>query len=119
MDHTVERELTVRSDPRRSGGRSPRANGSARTRRSTRAPPARSRAGDRSGFVEEVEEPRRLVFWWRAPGEDATRVEIELEEDDGEGTGVRVTETRPLAMLDGARPGAVEFGARSGRAHAR
>ena len=30
------------------------------------------RAGDRTGFVEEAEEPRRLVFWWSAPGEDAT-----------------------------------------------
>ncbi len=59
------------------------------------------RCGDRSGFVEEVEEPRRLVFWWSAPGEDATRVEVELqEEDDGEGTVVRVVETRPLALLD-------------------
>ena len=57
------------------------------------------RAGDRTGFVEEAEEPRRLVFWWSAPGEDATRVELELE-PDGEQTGVRVVESRPLAMLD-------------------
>lgn len=57
------------------------------------------RAGDRSGFVEEVERPRRLVFWWSRPDEDATRVEIELEEGDGE-TRVRVVESRPLALLD-------------------
>ena len=56
-------------------------------------------AGDRTGFVEEVEEPRRLVFWWSAPGEDATRVELDLEED-GEETIVRVVESAPLAMLD-------------------
>jgi uncharacterized protein YndB with AHSA1/START domain len=57
------------------------------------------RAGDKLGFVEEVEEERRLVFWWAAPGEDSTRVELELEEEDGF-THVRVVESRPLAMLD-------------------
>jgi uncharacterized protein YndB with AHSA1/START domain len=56
-------------------------------------------AGERTGFVEEVEEERRLVFWWAAPDEDSTRVELELEEDDGV-THVRVVESRPLAMLD-------------------
>jgi uncharacterized protein YndB with AHSA1/START domain len=56
-------------------------------------------AGDRTGFVEEVEEPSRLVFWWSAPGEDATRVELDLEED-GQETHVRVVESRPLALLD-------------------
>jgi hypothetical protein len=39
------------------------------------------------------------VFWWAAPDEDSTRVELELEEDDGV-THVRVVESRPLAMLD-------------------
>jgi uncharacterized protein YndB with AHSA1/START domain len=57
------------------------------------------RVGERTGFVEEVEPPRRLVFWWSEPGEDATRVELELE-DEGEATVVRVTESRPLALLD-------------------
>jgi uncharacterized protein YndB with AHSA1/START domain len=57
------------------------------------------RAGDRRGFVEEVEEERRLVFWWAAPEEDSTRVELSLEED-GDVTHVRVVESRPLAMLD-------------------
>jgi uncharacterized protein YndB with AHSA1/START domain len=56
-------------------------------------------AGDRTGFVEEAEEPSRLVFWWSAPGEDATRVELELE-PEGDDTRVRVIESRPLAMLD-------------------
>jgi uncharacterized protein YndB with AHSA1/START domain len=55
--------------------------------------------GERTGFVEEVEEPQRLVFWWAAPDEDSTRVELELEEEDGM-THVRVVESRPLAMLD-------------------
>jgi uncharacterized protein YndB with AHSA1/START domain len=56
-------------------------------------------AGERKGFVEEVVEPRRLVFWWSRADEDATRVEIELEEAGGE-TILRVVESRPLAMLD-------------------
>ena len=57
------------------------------------------RAGDRTGFVEEVEAPSRLVFWWSKPGEDATRVELDLEED-GEETHLRVVESSPLALLD-------------------
>jgi uncharacterized protein YndB with AHSA1/START domain len=62
-------------------------------------PDGEVRAGDRTGFVEEVEEPRRLVFWWSAPDEDASRVELELTEE-GEETHVRVVESRPLALLD-------------------
>ncbi|MGH2741475.1 MAG: SRPBCC family protein [Thermoleophilaceae bacterium] len=62
-------------------------------------PDGEVRAGERTGFVEEVEEEHRLVFWWAAPEEDSTRVELELEEEDGL-THVRVVESRPLAMLD-------------------
>ena len=62
-------------------------------------PSGEVRAGDRTGFVEEAEEPRRLVFWWSLRQEDATRVEIELEDADGS-TVLRVAESRPLAMLD-------------------
>jgi uncharacterized protein YndB with AHSA1/START domain len=62
-------------------------------------PDGEVRAGERTGFVEAVEEPRRLVFWWSKPDEEATRVELELEED-GEETLVRVAESRPLHMLD-------------------
>jgi uncharacterized protein YndB with AHSA1/START domain len=62
-------------------------------------PDGEVRVGDQTGFVEEVEEPRRLVFWWAAPDEDATRVELDLDEEDGE-TIVRVVESAPLAMLD-------------------
>jgi uncharacterized protein YndB with AHSA1/START domain len=61
-------------------------------------PAGEVRAGERSGFVEEAEEPRRLVFWWSAPDEEASRVELDLEETD-EGTLVRVTESRPLEIL--------------------
>ncbi len=70
------------------------------------------RAGERTGFVEEADAPRRLVFWWSAPEEEATRVEIDLDETD-EGTHIRVTESRPLAILDG-RDLAVELGGARG-----
>jgi uncharacterized protein YndB with AHSA1/START domain len=70
------------------------------------------RVGERTGFVEEVEAPRRLTFWWSAPDEEATRVELELDETDA-GTHVRVTESRPLAILDG-RDLAIEFGGWAG-----
>ena len=53
---------------------------------------------ERTGFVEEVDEPRRLVFWWAPGGEESSRVEIDLEPEP-EGTRVRVIETRPLADL--------------------
>ena len=66
------------------------------------------RAGERTGFVEEADAPRRLVFWWSAPDEEATRVEIDLDETD-DGTHIRVTESRPLAILDG-RDLAIELG---------
>ena len=72
------------------------------------------RAGDRTGFVEQVEAPHRLAFLWSAPGEEATRVELELDETD-DGTHIRVTESRPLAILDG-RDLAIEFGGMSGGA---
>jgi uncharacterized protein YndB with AHSA1/START domain len=61
-------------------------------------PAGEVRAGERSGFVEEAAEPSRLVFWWSAPDEEASRVELDLEGTD-EGTIVRVTESRPLEIL--------------------
>ena len=36
-------------------------------------PAGEVRAGERSGFVEEAEEPSRLVFWWSAPGRGRPR----------------------------------------------
>jgi uncharacterized protein YndB with AHSA1/START domain len=72
-------------------------------------PAGEVRAGERSGFVEEADEPRRLVFWWSVPGEEASRVELDLEEED-DGTRVRVTESRPLEILSvRARDLAVEI----------
>jgi uncharacterized protein YndB with AHSA1/START domain len=61
-------------------------------------PAGEVRTGDRSGFVEEADEPRRLVFWWSADDEEASRVELDLEEVDA-GTLVRVTESTPLEIL--------------------
>jgi len=54
--------------------------------------------GDRSGFVEEVVESERLVFWWGNEGEESSRVEISLDPAVG-GTRVRVVETRPLTAM--------------------
>ena len=114
MDHLVERELTV-PDEAEAVWRSlaePEWLGEDATIDLHEAGDVR--AGERSGFVEEADAPRRLVFWWSAPDEEATRVEIELDETDT-GTHIRVTESRPLAILDG-RDLAIEFGGWSGGA---
>jgi uncharacterized protein YndB with AHSA1/START domain len=57
--------------------------------------------GERSGFVEEVEEPHRLVFWWCERDGESSRVEIDLCPARS-GTLVRVTESRPLDGLTAA-----------------
>jgi uncharacterized protein YndB with AHSA1/START domain len=114
MDHTVERELTV-PDGAEEVWRSLAEPGWLGEDASIDLREAGDvRAGERTGFVEEADAPRRLVFWWSDPGEDATRVEIELDETDT-GTHIRVTESRPLAILDG-RDLAIEFGGAQGGA---
>lgn len=60
----------------------------------------------RTGWIEEVDPPRRLTFWWAAEGEEATRVELRLDAE-GDGTLLRVTESRPLAALESR---AIELG---------
>jgi uncharacterized protein YndB with AHSA1/START domain len=69
---------------------------------------ARFRCGEteRRGWVEEVTPPSedpsglgRLVFWWGADDEPASRVELELT-PDGAGCRLRVVEARPLEVLD-------------------
>ena len=108
MDHVVERELTVAEDAEdvwRSLAE-PGWLGEDATIELREAGDVR--AGEKTGFVEEADAPRRLVFWWSDPGEEATRVEIDLDEDEG-GTHIRVTESRPLAILDG-RDLAIELG---------
>ena len=114
MDHTVERELTVPEEAEEvwRSLAEPEWLGDDATIELREAGDVR--AGERDGFVEEADAPRRLVFWWSAPGEEATRVEIDLDELEY-GTRVRVTESRPLAILDG-RDLAVELGGASGGA---
>ena len=66
-----------------------------------------SEDGSKTGWVEEAVIPRtgegiagRLVFWWSADGEPASRVELTLEPEAEEITRLRVAETRPLEVLD-------------------
>ena len=61
----------------------------------------RVREGDveRAGFVEEVDAPRRLVFWWSVDDGEASRVEVDLIEE-ADGTRVRVIESRPLEQVE-------------------
>lgn len=59
------------------------------------------RSGDeqRSGWVEEIVDTRKLAFWWARGDEPASRVELTLR-PEGATTRLRVTETRPLEVLD-------------------
>lgn len=55
----------------------------------------------RSGFVESIDEGRSISFWWSAPGEESSRVEIEVVGDREEDRCVvKVTESRPLVELE-------------------
>jgi uncharacterized protein YndB with AHSA1/START domain len=62
--------------------------------------------GERSGWIEEVSRPEepngpgRLTFWWSAPGEPASRVELSLEPAGDGRSRISVVETRPLEILD-------------------
>lgn len=74
--------------------------------------------GLRTGWVEDAQAPGpsgtprssgtpgplglsgRLVFWWSVDNEPASRVELVLETDKDGSTRLRVTETRPLDVLD-------------------
>jgi uncharacterized protein YndB with AHSA1/START domain len=112
MDHTVERELTVPEEAEEVWRSLAQPEWLGEDASIDLREAGDVRAGERDGFVEEADAPRRLVFWWSAPDEDATRVEIDLDETE-DGTRVRVTESRPLEILDG-RDLAVEFGGRSG-----
>lgn len=127
MEHPVERELVVPA-PREEVWRSftePEWLGEDAA--IELRPAGDVRAGDRTGFVEEADAPRRLVFWWSQPEEEASRVELELREVE-EGTLIRVTESRPLALLDAygrdlatelgvPRPGMPEMLAGAGSLH--
>src|SRR5258708_1491027 len=84
------------------------------------------RSGDvvRTGWVEAATPPGpdggrsgpgRLTFWWADGDQPPTRVEFTLLPGPGGGTGVRVTERRPLEILDLvgiplAGPGGTSYG---------
>jgi uncharacterized protein YndB with AHSA1/START domain len=112
MDHAVERELTVPEEAEEVWRSLSESDWLGEDATIELREAGAVRAGEREGFVEQAEAPCRLVFWWSAPGEDASRVEIELDELD-HGTRVRVVESRPLEILDG-RDLSVEFGGATG-----
>ena len=99
MEHAVERELVVPEAPEEVWRSLSEPEWLGERAAIELRPAGEVRAGGRTGFVEEADPPRRLVFWWSAPDEEASRVELELDEVE-EGTRVRVTESRPLAVLD-------------------
>jgi uncharacterized protein YndB with AHSA1/START domain len=111
MDHTVERELTVPEEAEEVWRSLAEPSWLGEDATIDLREAGEVRVGDRDGFVEEADAPRRLVFWWSAPGEEASRVEIDLDQTE-EGTCVRVTESRPLEILDG-RDLAIELGGQS------
>jgi uncharacterized protein YndB with AHSA1/START domain len=112
MDHTVERELKVEESAEEVWRSLAEPDWLGDDASIELREAGEVRAGERTGFVEEADAPRRLVFWWSAPDEEATRVEIDLDETDA-GTHIRVTESRPLAILDG-RDLAIELGGARG-----
>jgi uncharacterized protein YndB with AHSA1/START domain len=99
MDKAVERELVVPETPEEVWHSLAEPAWLGKDASIELEPAGEVRAGERSGFVEEADEPRRLVFWWSAPDdEESSRVELDLDEVEG-GTRVRVTESRPLEIL--------------------
>jgi uncharacterized protein YndB with AHSA1/START domain len=59
----------------------------------------------RTGWIEEVQPPTtddegRLVYWWGAENEPATRVELTLWPEGDGTTRLRVIESRPLEALE-------------------
>ncbi|HYP48477.1 MAG TPA: SRPBCC domain-containing protein [Thermoleophilaceae bacterium] len=99
MEHTVERELLVPETADEVWSSLARPDWLGEDAEIELRPAGSVRAGERSGFVEEAEEPRRLCFWWSEEGGEASRVELELTIRE-EGTLLRVVESRPLAVLD-------------------
>jgi uncharacterized protein YndB with AHSA1/START domain len=103
VEHVVERELVVPEEPEQVWKSLSEPEWLGEDASIELEPAGEVRAGGRTGFVEEADEPRRLTFWWAAEGEESTRVELELLPDD-HGTRIRVVESRPLALLDAVGP---------------
>src|SRR5579884_2602728 len=65
---------------------------------------------ERTGWVEEARFPdedghddpagAHLVFWWSENGQPASRVELRLDPQGEDTTRLRLTESRPLEVLD-------------------
>jgi uncharacterized protein YndB with AHSA1/START domain len=104
VEHAIERELVVPEEPERVWESLSEPAWLGEDASIELEPAGEVRVGDRTGFVEEVEQPRRLTFWWAATGKESTRVELELSPDADGGTRVRVVESRPLALLDAVGP---------------
>jgi uncharacterized protein YndB with AHSA1/START domain len=99
MEHVVERDMTVPEPPEEVWHSLAEGDWLGDDAAIELTPGGEVKVGERSGFVEELDPPRRLAFWRGEPGGESTRVEVELEELDA-GTRVRVVESRPLAVLD-------------------
>jgi uncharacterized protein YndB with AHSA1/START domain len=99
MEHAIERELTLAETPEEVWESLTEPDWLGEDAAIELRPAGEVRAGERVGFVEDVEPPRRISFWWSEEDAEATRVEIELD-DAPDGTRVRVIESRPLAVLD-------------------
>jgi uncharacterized protein YndB with AHSA1/START domain len=112
VEHAVERELVVPEPPEEVWRSLSEPEWLGEGAAIDLRPAGEVRAGERMGFVEAADAPRRLVFWWSAPGEESSRVELDLDEVE-EGTRIHVTESRPLALLDAyGRDLATELGVR-------
>ena len=70
MDHTVERELTVPEEAEEVWRSLAEPEWLGEDAAIELREAGEVRAGDRDGFVEEADAPRRLVFWWSAPDEE-------------------------------------------------
>ena len=70
MDKAVERELLVPETPEEVWDSLAEPAWLGEDASIELEPAGEVRAGERSGFVEEADEPSRLVFWWSAPDEE-------------------------------------------------
>jgi uncharacterized protein YndB with AHSA1/START domain len=111
MTDQIERELLLPAPPEQVWEVITSAGWLAEEVRLELVPGGEADFGDgKTGWVEEAAPPERLVFWWGADGEPATRVELTLDrEGDGQvhlgreskrRTRLRVVESRPLEVVD-------------------
>ena len=99
MEAVEARDRRSRRRRKRSGTRWPSPPGSARTPRSSCSPPARCAPASAAASSRRPTSRSRLVFWWSAPTARRPRASSSSSSEVEGGTRVRVTESRPLAML--------------------